>query len=113
RAPPRDPPAASGGGRRAHDRVRDRRRRRRGDARRRVRLPREAVRARRGRPPPQRVLEVQGLRRENRALRGAIEQPALLDSEHPAMQRVLATARQVATSDLTVLRLAAAAGGTL
>ncbi|HZP40284.1 MAG TPA: sigma 54-interacting transcriptional regulator [Candidatus Binatia bacterium] len=29
------------------------------------------------------------------------------------MQRVLATARQVATSDVTVLRLAAAAGGTL
>ncbi len=50
-----------------------------------------------------RVLEVQALRRENRTLRDAIEQPALLESASPAMQRVLATARQVAASDATVL----------
>ncbi len=50
-----------------------------------------------------RVLEVQTLRRENRVLRDTIEQPALLESANPGMQRVLATARQVAASDATIL----------
>jgi NtrC-family two-component system response regulator AlgB len=50
-----------------------------------------------------RVLEVQALKRENEALRGALGQPVLLDSKSPAMQRVLATARQAAVSDATVL----------
>ena len=43
-----------------------------------------------------RVLEVQTLRRDNRALRRVVEQPVLLESASPAMQRVLAMARQVA-----------------
>ena len=51
----------------------------------------------------ERVLEVQALRRENRTLRRAVDEPVLLDSASPAMQRVLATARQVAASDATVL----------
>src|SRR5215470_4317148 len=51
----------------------------------------------------ERVLEVHGLRRENRRLRTAVEEPALLDSASLAMQRVLATARQVAGSDVTLL----------
>jgi NtrC-family two-component system response regulator AlgB len=50
-----------------------------------------------------RVLEVQGLRRENRDLRRAVEEPALLESASPAMQRVLTTARQVAASNVTIL----------
>jgi two-component system, NtrC family, response regulator AlgB len=50
-----------------------------------------------------RVLEVQTLRRENETLRRTIEQPVLLESHSPAMQRVLATAEQVARSDATVL----------
>jgi two-component system, NtrC family, response regulator AlgB len=50
-----------------------------------------------------RVLEVQNLRRENRTLRTALEEPALFDSGSPAMQRALATARQAAASDVTVL----------
>jgi NtrC-family two-component system response regulator AlgB len=50
-----------------------------------------------------RVLEVQALRRENEALRRTIEQPLLLGSRSPVMQRVLATAEQVAASDATVL----------
>jgi NtrC-family two-component system response regulator AlgB len=50
-----------------------------------------------------RVLEVQALRRENESLRRTIEHPALLESQSPAMQRVLDTARQVAHSDATVL----------
>ena len=50
-----------------------------------------------------RVLEVQALRRENESLRRTIEHPALLESQSPAMQRVLDTARQVAQSDATVL----------
>ena len=49
-----------------------------------------------------RVLEVQRLRRENRTLREA-SPPALLESENARMQRVLATAHQVAPSDVTVL----------
>jgi NtrC-family two-component system response regulator AlgB len=50
-----------------------------------------------------RVLEVQRLRRENRTLRHALGEPALLESTSSAMQRALATARQVADSDVTVL----------
>ncbi len=50
-----------------------------------------------------RVLEVQALRRENQRLRRTIEQPALLESQSPVMQRVLDTAHQVARSDATVL----------
>jgi NtrC-family two-component system response regulator AlgB len=50
-----------------------------------------------------RVLEVQGLRRENQRLRKAVDEPGLLESASPVMQRALATARQVATSDAAVL----------
>ena len=50
-----------------------------------------------------RVLEVQALRRENRTLRRAVAEPALLESSSPAMQRALQTARQAANSDATVL----------
>jgi NtrC-family two-component system response regulator AlgB len=50
-----------------------------------------------------RVLEVQGLRRENRLLRGAVGRPKLLESASPPMQRALAMARQVAATDATVL----------
>jgi two-component system response regulator FlrC len=51
----------------------------------------------------ERVLEVQGLRRENRRLKLAADDAVLLDSASPAMQRALATARQVAPSEATVL----------
>jgi NtrC-family two-component system response regulator AlgB len=52
----------------------------------------------------ERALEVQGLRRENRALREASGAPAaLLDSRNAAMRRVLDTARRAAASDVTVL----------
>jgi NtrC-family two-component system response regulator AlgB len=50
-----------------------------------------------------RVLEVSNLRRENRTLRRAADEPVLLDSASPPMQAALATARQVAGSDVTVL----------
>ena len=50
-----------------------------------------------------RVLEVQSLRRENRRLKDAIREPALIGSESPAMRRALDTARQVAASEATVL----------
>src|SRR5262249_27411831 len=50
-----------------------------------------------------RVLEVQRLRHENRRLRRVLDEPALLDSASPAMQRAVATARQAAASDVTVL----------
>jgi len=50
-----------------------------------------------------RVLEVQILRRDNRVLRRAVEEPVLLESASPAMQRQLTTARQAAASDVTVL----------
>jgi two-component system, NtrC family, response regulator AlgB len=50
-----------------------------------------------------RVIEVQTLRRDNSVLRRVVEQPALLDSQNLAMQRVLAMARQVAASDASVL----------
>jgi len=51
----------------------------------------------------ERVLEVQTLRRENRTLRRAVEEPALLETASPPMQTALATARQAAGSDVTVL----------
>src|SRR2546425_2208297 len=51
----------------------------------------------------QRVLEVQTLRREYRTLRRAFAEPALLESASPAMQRAIATVRQAATTDVTVL----------
>jgi len=50
-----------------------------------------------------RVLEVQRLRRENRTLHRALDEPAVLESASPVTQRALATARQAATSDVTVL----------
>ena len=50
-----------------------------------------------------RVLEVRDLRRENRTLRRALDEPPLLDSASPAMQRAVATARQAAASDVTML----------
>jgi NtrC-family two-component system response regulator AlgB len=51
----------------------------------------------------ERLLEVRGLRRENRELRRALDAPALLESANAAMGRVLATARQAADSTATVL----------
>jgi DNA-binding NtrC family response regulator len=50
----------------------------------------------------ERVLEVQGLRRENRVLREASGSP-LLESGNPRMRKVLDTARQAAGSDITVM----------
>jgi DNA-binding NtrC family response regulator len=50
-----------------------------------------------------RALEIQVLRRENRSLRQAIDEPILLQSASPAMQRALATAERAAASDVTVL----------
>jgi two-component system, NtrC family, response regulator AlgB len=50
-----------------------------------------------------RVLEVQGLRHENRRLRRVVDEPALLESGSPPMQRALVIARQVAASDATIL----------
>ncbi len=51
----------------------------------------------------ERVFEVQTLRRDNRALRQAVESPVLLESESPAMRRALDTARRGAASAVTVL----------
>ncbi|MET0151480.1 MAG: sigma-54 dependent transcriptional regulator [Candidatus Binatia bacterium] len=50
-----------------------------------------------------RVLEVAALRRENRALKSALERPVLLESRNPKMNRVIETARQGATSSATML----------
>ena len=50
-----------------------------------------------------RVLEVQTLKRENRRLRRAVDEPVLLESASPLMLRALGTARQAAGSDVTVL----------
>jgi NtrC-family two-component system response regulator AlgB len=52
-----------------------------------------------------RALEVAALRRDNQALRSALDVPALLDSQNPAMRRALETARQAAESDATILLL--------
>ena len=51
----------------------------------------------------QHVLEMQALKRENDALRTAIGHTVVLESKNPAMQRVLAVARQAAESEATVL----------
>src|SRR6266481_5070287 len=51
----------------------------------------------------ERALEVQSLRRENRRLHLAIDEPVLLTPASAAMQRALATAERVAASDATVL----------
>jgi NtrC-family two-component system response regulator AlgB len=50
-----------------------------------------------------RVLEVLALRRENRALKSALDRPVLLESRNPRMSRVIETARQVAASGATIL----------
>jgi DNA-binding NtrC family response regulator len=50
-----------------------------------------------------RILEVLSLRRENRALRSALDRPVLLESRNACMSRVIETARQAAVSDVTVL----------
>jgi NtrC-family two-component system response regulator AlgB len=51
----------------------------------------------------ERALQLQGLQAENRALREAMDDLPLLDSQSPAMLRLLETARQAAASDATVL----------
>jgi len=51
----------------------------------------------------QRVLEMQALKKENEALRNAVGQTVLVQSNSPNMQRVLAVAKQAAASDATVL----------
>jgi DNA-binding NtrC family response regulator len=50
-----------------------------------------------------RVLEVLALRRENRALKSALDRPVPLNSRNPRMNRVIQTARQAAASGATVL----------
>jgi NtrC-family two-component system response regulator AlgB len=50
-----------------------------------------------------RLLEVQTLRHENRALRQAVEAPLPLESRNPTMQQLLATGRRAAASDATML----------
>src|SRR6266850_28479 len=50
-----------------------------------------------------RALHVKVLQAENRALRSAIDEAPLLDSHSAAMQRLLETARQAASSDATIL----------
>jgi len=52
-----------------------------------------------------RALELVALRRDNRALRSALDTPALLDAENAAMRRALETARQAAESEASVLLL--------
>jgi len=51
----------------------------------------------------ERILEMQRLRREVKNLRRALDEPVLLESASAAMQHGIATARQVATTDATVL----------
>jgi NtrC-family two-component system response regulator AlgB len=53
----------------------------------------------------ERALEVHGLRRENRALRSAVENAPLLESRSDAMRHALDTAQRAADSDVTVLLL--------
>jgi two-component system, NtrC family, response regulator AlgB len=50
-----------------------------------------------------RVFEVEHLRRENRRLRRAVEEPFLLTSSSSVMKEALATARKAAASDATLL----------
>ncbi len=50
-----------------------------------------------------RVLELQGLRRENRRLRQAAGEASILTSASPTMQQALATAERAAASDAVVL----------
>jgi DNA-binding NtrC family response regulator len=50
-----------------------------------------------------RLLELQTLRRENRALRQAIEAPLPLESRNPTMQQLLAMARRAAASNAAIL----------
>src|SRR5262245_24281392 len=58
-----------------------------------------------------RLLEVQTLRHENRALRHALEVPLPLESRNPTMQHLLATARRAAASDATLLVAGERGGG--
>src|SRR5579863_873010 len=51
----------------------------------------------------ERALEVKGLRVENQTLRDAVEEAPLLDSRSSAMVAMLATARQAAASDATIV----------
>jgi len=53
----------------------------------------------------ERALEVAALRRDNQALRNALDVPVLLESKSPAMRRALGTARLAAGSDAGVLLL--------
>jgi len=53
----------------------------------------------------ERACELLALRRDNSALRSALDAPALLDSRDPAMRRAIETARQAAASDVTLLLL--------
>src|SRR5262245_44067345 len=53
----------------------------------------------------ERAAELASLRRDNRALRGVIDAPALLESSDAAMRRALEVARQAAASDVTLLLL--------
>ncbi len=50
-----------------------------------------------------RLLEVQTLRHENRALRQAVEAPVPLESANPAVRQILVTAHRAAASDATIL----------
>jgi len=50
-----------------------------------------------------RLLELQTLRRENYALRQAVEAPLPLESRNPTMQQLLLTARRAASSNATIL----------
>src|SRR6266478_2446320 len=50
-----------------------------------------------------RLLEVQTLRHENRALRQAVEAPLPLDSRNPTTLQILTIARRAAASDATIL----------
>ncbi|HYA34623.1 MAG TPA: sigma-54 dependent transcriptional regulator, partial [Candidatus Binataceae bacterium] len=51
----------------------------------------------------ERALQLQGLREENRQLRETIGETPLLESQSPAMVRLLETGRQAASSEATIL----------
>jgi DNA-binding NtrC family response regulator len=53
----------------------------------------------------ERAGELARLRRDNRALRGALDAPVLLESQNPAMRHSIEVARQAAGSDVTLLLL--------